>query len=314
MYFVYYCGGSRWRCDEERHSPWQWRGAIYIAILSDPGIKERKITIYWQQGNILGERFFFTKKETSRLHWHDMSAPFKRFKWDLKRCCGLPLEVVHRGLFRHLNWSKNWRNPPETTQALRPRVSEEDTTGYKALMLPLSKGKIVTSDANAHIWDIWHWHKEQNSPNPQRAGAFCSKRFVPREFIWVGYSLDQVKSITLSSPAHEASSLAVQHRGKILSEIYSNIISSTMISLVEIISRAFWNSYWMAVEKHGQYFSRGWQSMKVFLIPRIPQDLVLPLFSGIWPLTLYLHHPEKQISLWSSFIFNISWPTKTSQH
>ena len=63
IYFVYYCGGSRWRCDEERHSPWQWRGAIYIAILSDPGIKERKITIYWQQGNILGERFFFTKRK-----------------------------------------------------------------------------------------------------------------------------------------------------------------------------------------------------------------------------------------------------------
>ena len=154
---------------------------------------------------------------------------------DLKRCCGLPLEVVHRGLFRHLNWSKNWRNPPETTQALRPWVSEEDTTGYKALMLPLSKGKIVASDANAHIWDIWHWHKEQNSPNPQRARAFCWKHFVPREFIWVGYSLDQVKSITLSSPAPEASSLAVQHRGEILSEIYSNIISSTVISLVEIL-------------------------------------------------------------------------------
>ena len=176
---------------------------------------------------------------------------------DLKRCCGLPLEVVHRGLLRHLNWSKNWRNPPETTQALRPWVSEEDTTGYKALMLPLSKGKIVKSDANAHIWDISHWHKEQNSPNPQRARAFCSKHFVPREFIWVGYSLDQVKSITLSSPAHEASSLAFQHRGKILSEIYPNIISSTVISLVEIfywkiISRAVWNSYWMAVEKHGQ--------------------------------------------------------------
>ena len=82
VYFVYYCGGSRWRCDEERHSPWQWRGAIYIAILSDPGIKERKITIYWQQGNILGECFFFSHKiEICGLHWHDMSAPFKRFKW-----------------------------------------------------------------------------------------------------------------------------------------------------------------------------------------------------------------------------------------
>ena len=82
----------------------------------------------------------------------------------------------------------------------------------------------------------------------------------------------------------------------------------------KIIYRAFWDSSWMAVEKHGQYFSRGWQSMKVFLIPRIPQDLVLPLFSGIWPLTLYFHHPEKQICLWSSSIFKISWTRKTSQH
>ena len=67
MYFVYCCGGSRWRCDEERHSPWQWRGAIYIAILSDPGIKERKITIYWQQGNILGKRFFFHEKGNLKI-------------------------------------------------------------------------------------------------------------------------------------------------------------------------------------------------------------------------------------------------------
>ena len=81
IYFVYHCGGSRWRCDEERHSPWQWRGAIYIAILSDPGIKERKITIYWQQGNTSGERFFFSQKiEIFGLHWNDMSASFKRFK------------------------------------------------------------------------------------------------------------------------------------------------------------------------------------------------------------------------------------------
>ena len=54
----------------------------------------------------------------------------------------------------------------------------------------------------------------------------------------------------------------------------------------KISYRAFRNSYWMAVEKHGQYFSRGWQSIKVFLIPRIPQDLVLPPFSRIGPLTL----------------------------
>ena len=28
-----------------------------------------------------GQKGFFTKKETSRLYWHDTSAPFKRFKW-----------------------------------------------------------------------------------------------------------------------------------------------------------------------------------------------------------------------------------------
>ena len=41
------------------------------------------------------------------------------------------------------------------------------------------------------IWDIWHWHKEQNSPNPQRARAFCSKHFAPREFI--GWDIPSTK-------------------------------------------------------------------------------------------------------------------------
>ena len=60
------------------------------------------------------------------------------------------------------------------------------------------------------------------------------------------------------------------------------------------------------VEKHWQYFSRGWQSMKVFLILWIPQDLVLPPFPPIWPLTLCLH-PGKQISLFYILLQGVSF-------
>ena len=45
----------------------------------------------------------------------------------------LQLGLFGMWLFRHLNWSENWQNPLETTQALRPQVSEEAIAGYKAL-------------------------------------------------------------------------------------------------------------------------------------------------------------------------------------
>ena len=169
-------------------------------------------------------------------------------------------------------------------------TSETADTGIKSKIVPILKepghfAQNILSRENSSGWDI---------PSTKWKASLCHRRHT-RHHRWhsnIGARFCPTYIQTLS----------VLRR------------SVWLRSYWKISYRAFRNSYWMAVEKHGQYFSRGWQSMKVFLIPRIPQDLVLPLFSGIWPLTLYLHHPEKQISLWSSSIFNISWPTKTSQH
>ena len=71
-------------------------------------------------------------KKDKLLHSQDLlytneknKAPLKNFSFSIR--------LFGMWLFRHLNWSENWQNPPETTQALRPQVSEEGISGYKAL-------------------------------------------------------------------------------------------------------------------------------------------------------------------------------------
>ena len=56
-----------------------------------------------------------------------------RDKAPFTKVSDFPLRLFGVWLFRHLNWSENWQNPPETSQPLRPQVSEEAIAGNKAL-------------------------------------------------------------------------------------------------------------------------------------------------------------------------------------
>ena len=105
-------------------------------------------------------------------------------------------------------------------------TSETSETGIKSNIVPILKepgrfAQNILSRENSSGWDI---------PSTKWKASLCHRRHT----------------------------LAVQHRGKILSEMYSNIISSTVISLVEILLKDHLQSVL------GFFLNGSWEAWAIF--------------------------------------------------